>query len=82
VVVICIATAHTLPFPNWFDEIQDLNNAERLLELQEQGRGLGFKRNSGIIVIIIIIIIIIVTTTTIIINIILIILSLGIKNVL
>jgi len=48
-----------------------------LLELQEQGRGLGFKRSSGIIVIIMI-----VTTTTTIVIIILIILRLGIINVL
>jgi len=58
VVVICIATAHSLPFPNWLDEIQDLSNTKRLLELQDEGRGLGFKRSLGIIIIIIIIIII------------------------
>ena len=45
--VLCIATARSSPFPYWLDEIQDLNT-KSLLELQEQGRVLGFKRSLGI----------------------------------
>ena len=39
VVLACIATAHSSPFRNWMNEIEDLN-PKKLLELQEQSKSL------------------------------------------